>query len=199
MHAAVAAATFHLTRKKEMNTLRKTLFTGLAALSLGGGMPGAQAQSQNQSQDQSQTQASEHGRKAAPTREERQARRAQRVAKLHDELKITPAQENAWNAFVASMRPQGRHGERADRQHGDRAAWAGLSAPQRAEKMLARQKERTAAMEQRVAALNSLYSVLSPEQKKVFDDKAARMQHRFGRHGGGRGGWQHRGGDTARG
>jgi Spy/CpxP family protein refolding chaperone len=53
-------------------------------------------------------------------------------------------------------------------------------------------------MEQRLAALNTFYSVLSPDQKKVFDDKAARMQSRFGRHGG-HGGWQHRGGDTARG
>jgi Spy/CpxP family protein refolding chaperone len=75
---------------------------------------------------------------------------------------------------------------------------AGLSAPQRAEKMIERQKARTAAMEQRLAALNTFYSVLSPDQKKVFDDKAARMQSRFGRHGG-HGGWQHRGGESARG
>jgi Spy/CpxP family protein refolding chaperone len=67
--------------------------------------------------------------------------------------------------------------------------------------MLARQKERTAMMEQRVAALNSFYSVLSPEQKKVFDEKAARMQHRFGRHGGMHGDMHggQRGGDAARG
>jgi hypothetical protein len=207
--AAVAAATFNLTRTIEMTTLRKTLLTGLAALSLGGAMLGAQAQSQTPSP----TRTSEHGQKASLTKEERQARHAEfaakraqkhaeRVAKLHDELKITPAQENAWNAFVASMKPA-QHGQGG--QHGDRAAWAGLSAPQRAEKMIARQKQRTAAMEQRLAALNSFYSVLSPDQKKVFDDKAARMQSRFGRHGGGEHGrgehgeWQRRGGDTARG
>jgi Spy/CpxP family protein refolding chaperone len=178
-----------------MNTLRKTLLTGLAALSLGGAMLGAQAQSQ----------APDAHPKAQLSKEERQARhaefaanrdqmRAQRVAKLHDELRITPAQESAWNGFVASMkRPQHAGG-----QHGDRAAWAGLSAPQRAEKMIERQKARTAAMEQRLAALNSFYSVLSPDQKKVFDDRTARMQSHFGRHGG-HGGWQHRGGDTARG
>jgi len=194
-----------------MKTLRKTLLAGLAAVSLGGAMLGAQAQSQPQSPSQNQAQASEHGRKAMPTKEEREARRAefetrraQRVARLHDELKITPAQENAWNAFVASMKPAQRdHG-----QHGDSAAWAGLSAPQRAEKMLAMQKARTAAMEQHVAAMNSFYSVLTPEQKKVFDEKAAHMQHRFGRggmhgdmhgdmHSGQRGG--QRGGDGAHG
>lgn len=182
-----------------MNTFRKTLLTGLAALSLGGAMIGAQAQ----------TQAPDAHPKAQLSKEERQAKRAeftarheqmraQRIARLHDELKITPAQENAWNAFVASMKPA----HRADRQHGDRAAWAGLSAPQRAEKMIERQKQRTAFMEQRLAALNTFYSVLSADQKKVFDEKTAQMQSRFGRHGGGHGGWQHGGqqrGDTARG
>jgi protein CpxP len=178
-----------------MNTLRKTLLTGLAALSLGGAMLGAQAQ----------TQAPDSHPKAQLSKEQRQARhaefaakRAQRVAKLHDELKITPAQENAWNAFVASMKPA----QRGDHQRGDRAGWANLSAPERAQKMIERQKARTVFMEQRLSALNSFYSVLSPEQKKVFDEKAARMQSRFGGHGGAHGGWQHGGqqrGETARG
>jgi hypothetical protein len=183
-----------------MNTLRKTLLAGLAAISLGSAMLGAQAQSQ----------APDAHPKAQLSKEERQAKRAefaakreqmhaQRLAKLHDELKITPAQESAWNAFVASMKPA----QHAGTEHGDRAAWTGLTAPQRAEKILELQKARTAAMEQHVAALNSFYSVLSPEQKKVFDDKAARMQSHFGRHGGDHGGWQHGGdhhrGDAARG
>jgi hypothetical protein len=182
-----------------MNNYRKTILTAIAALSLGGAMIGAQAQSQ----------APDAHPKAQLTKEQRQAKhaefsakreqmRAERVAKLHDALKITPAQENAWNAFVASMKPAQRAG---DRQHGDRSALAGLSAPERAQKMIERQKQRTVFMEQRLAALNSFYSVLSPDQKKVFDEKAARMQSRFGRHGGGHGGWQHGGqrGETARG
>ena len=73
-------------------------------------------------------------------------------------------------------------------QH-DRAAWANLTAPERMAKMIELQKQRTAALEQRQGALNSFYSVLSPEQKKVFDAKATQMQARWGghgRHGGGR-------------
>lgn len=185
-----------------MNTLRKTLLTGLAALSLGGAMLGAQAQTQ--------TQAPDNHPKAHLSKEERQAKhaefaakRAQRVARLHDELKITPAQENAWNAFVASMKPAGRgEHQRFGENKDGRAAWANLSAPERAQKMIERQKARTVFMEQRLTALNSFYSVLSPEQKKVFDEKAARMQSRFGRHGGAHGGWQHgdqQRGETARG
>jgi Spy/CpxP family protein refolding chaperone len=178
-----------------MNTLRKTLLTGLAALSLGGAMLGAQAQSQApDTHPKAQLSKEERQAKHAEFAAKREQMHAQRVARLHDELKITPAQEQAWNTFVASMKPA----QRADRQH-DRAAWAGLTAPQRAEKMIELQKQRTAAMEQRLAALNSFYSVLSPEQKKVFDEKAARMQSRFGRHGGEHGGRQHRGGDAARG
>jgi Spy/CpxP family protein refolding chaperone len=184
-----------------MNTLRKTILTGLAALSLGGAMLGAQAQAQSQSQSP------DAHPKAQLSKEERQAKRAefsarhaqkraQRVARLHDELKITPAQENAWNTFVASMKPAHRAD---DRQRGDRAAWASLPAPERAQKMIERHKARTAAMEQRLAALNSFYSVLSPDQKKVFDEKSARMQSHFGRHGGMHRGGQRRGDETARG
>ncbi|MGB9108037.1 MAG: Spy/CpxP family protein refolding chaperone [Telluria sp.] len=180
-----------------MNTLRKHLLTGLAALSLGGAMIGAQAQSQApDAHPKAQLSKEQRQAKYAEFAAKREQMRAERVAKLHDALRITPAQESAWNGFVASMkRPQHAGG-----QHGDRAAWAGLSAPQRAQKMIELQKTRTAAMEQRLAALNSFYSVLSPDQKKVFDEKAARMQSHFGRHGG-HGGWQHDGqrGETGRG
>jgi protein CpxP len=179
-----------------MKTLRTTLLTGLAALSLGGAMMGAQAQNHPRA---------DGGGKPQLTQEERQAKRAEfgarheqmraeRIAKLHDELRITPAQENAWNSFVASMKPT----QRAGAGHLDRAAFASLPAPQRMEKMIAMQKARTAAMEQRLGALGSFYSVLSPEQKKVFDEKAARMQGHRGGHGGRHGGWQQRG-DAARG
>ena len=175
-----------------MNTIRKHLLTAIAALSLGAAALGAQAQAQAPNQPA-------EGRYGhAANQEQRAAKRAEfaarRAAKLHDELKITPAQESAWSAFVASMKPQPR-GERPDR-----TAQARLTAPQRLAQHIEMQKRRTAAMEQRLGAVNSFYAVLSPEQKKTFDDKAARLEGRFGKHGGPRGGWQHRGGgDTARG
>jgi len=163
-----------------MNTIRKHMLTAFAALSLGAAALGAQAQTAGQAPEQGR-----HGH--AVSQEKRAEFAARRAAKLHDELKITPAQENAWNAFVASMRPQ--RGARPDR-----AAQAGLSAPQRLAQHIERQKQRTAVMEQRLGAVSSFYAVLNPEQKKTFDDKAARMGH-----GGKRGGWQHRGGgETAR-
>src|SRR5438094_6256585 len=138
-----------------MKTFRRTFLTGLAALSMGAAAFGAQAQTQ-QAQPQ-------NGTRPHLTPEQRQAKMAQyvaqRVAKLHADLGITPAQESAWTAFVASMKPA------ANRQHMDRAAWAGLSAPQRMQKQIDLQKQRTAMMEQRLTALNTFYSVLSPQQK----------------------------------
>jgi Spy/CpxP family protein refolding chaperone len=143
-----------------MKTYRKHLLAALSALTLGAAALGAHAQT------------TDHGMQhQKPTPEQRAQFRAKRIAKLHDELKITPAQENAWNAFVTSMQPPVR-------QPHDRAAWANLTAPERMAKMIERQKQRTAALEQRQASLNTFYSVLSADQKKTFDEKAARLGHR---------------------
>jgi hypothetical protein len=192
-----------------MKTYRKHLLAALSALTLGAATAGAHAQTAQTAQtaqpaqpaDSAAPQAGQatragHAGRAQHQRltpEQRAQLRAQRIAKLHDELKITPAQENAWNAFVASMQPPAR-------QPHDRAAWANLTAPERMAKMIDRQKQRTAALEQRQSALNTFYSVLNVDQKKTFDDKAARFGHGHGGHGGHGegGGWQHRG-DAARG
>jgi hypothetical protein len=169
-----------------MKTYRKHLLAALSALTLGTCALGVHAQTTDQAAPQAR-----HGARAAEhqklTPEQRAAFRAQRIAKLHDELKITPAQESAWKTFVASMQPEARQ------QH-DRAAWANLSAPERMAKMIERQKQRTAALEQRHGALNTFYSVLSADQKKTFDAKVAHFGHDRGMHGG----WQHHG-DTAHG
>jgi len=185
-----------------MTTFRKHFLTAFAALAMGAAALGAHAQTQasnpstNQSVDGRYGHAASQEQRAAKHAEFKAKRAgfaAKRVAKLHDDLKITPTQENAWNAFVASMKPAAR-GARPDR-----AAQAGLSAPQRMAQHIERQKQRTAMMEQRLGAVNSFYAVLSPEQKKTFDEKAARLQGHVGKHGG-HGGWQHRdGGDSARG
>lgn len=164
-----------------MKSLNKSLLAVAAALTMGAAALGAQAQTQAPQQNPNHPHL---------TQAQRQAKRAeymaQRAAKLHADLGITSAQESAWSAFVASMKPS------ASGQHMDRAAWAGLSAPQRMQKLIDLQKQRTAMMEQRLTALNTFYSVLTPQQKQVFDAETAQMrQHRFGH--GMHGDWQHRG------
>jgi len=153
-----------------MNNLRKNILIGLTVLGMGTAI-GAQAQD---------AQAGRHGN--AATQEQRQAKmaefQAKRIAHLHDELKITPAQENAFHAYVAAMRPSTMQGK------GEHTNFKELSAPQRMEKMIAMQKQRTAEMEARMPSLNAFYSVLTPEQKKTFDHQG--MHHHGGHGWGGR-------------
>lgn len=155
-----------------MNTLRKHLLIALAVLGMGSAAFSVQAQT-----------AAPEGRHAnAVTQEQRMAKWqehfAKRQAKLHEALKLTGAQESAWATYQAAIKPS------AMGAHGDRAAWAGLSAPARMEKMIAMSKQHTAAMESHLAALNTFYSVLTPAQKQVFDQNTRGGR---GGHGGHRG------------
>ncbi|HZV64508.1 MAG TPA: Spy/CpxP family protein refolding chaperone [Telluria sp.] len=153
-----------------MNTLRKTFLIALAVLGMGGVALAAQAQ----------TTAPEgrHVRAASP--EQRQAKMAEffaaREAKLHDALKLSAAQEPAWSAYQAAIKPPAR-----GTQH-ERAAMAALPAPQRLEQRIAKAKQHTAGMESRLAALNTFYAVLTPEQKASFDAATAK-RHGRGGHG----------------
>jgi periplasmic protein CpxP/Spy len=121
-------------------------------------------------------------------------RHAARQAQLKADLKITAAQEPAWNAFVAGT----AHGPRKPMATED---WSKLTTPQRLDRMQALKAERDAQMSQRIDATKSLYAALTPEQQKAFDAQGHGMQrtgmkgeHRMGGkggHGGERGG--HRG------
>jgi Spy/CpxP family protein refolding chaperone len=113
------------------------------------------------------------------TPEQRQARMAEHFAKreaeLHAALKLSPAQEPAWNAFVAATRP-------APHEHGDRAEWASLSAPARLQKMIDMSKQRTSMMEAHLSALNTFYSTLNPEQKRLMDQHTMHSDDGHGEH-----------------
>ena len=140
-----------------MKSLRKPLLIGLAVIGLGSGLAA-----------QAQTAAPAEGRHGhAMNKEQMQAKMAERFAarqaKLHDALKLTSAQEAAWTAYQNAIKP-------TPRAMGDRAAWAQLSAPARMEKMIAMAKQHIATMESHLSALNTFYSVLSADQKKIFDD-----------------------------
>jgi len=112
-------------------------------------------------------------------------RMAKYQARLHDKLKLTAAQEPAWTAFKAANAPKPPAGD----WKAKREAFARLSAPERMEQWIAMSKERIAGQESRLASLKTFYAVLTPEQKKVFDDSVP-----GGKHGGHRGhhGGQHK-------
>lgn len=91
--------------------------------------------------------------------------RERRQAALHDKLKLSASQEKAWQAFVAKgkeLRPK--------KKRPDSLEFAGLTAPQRMEKMLDRMHEREQNMTRMLGALKTFYAVLTPQQQKIFDD-----------------------------
>jgi len=110
----------------------------------------------------------------------RAERHAARQAALHDKLALTPSQEAAWAGYLAAIKPAPR-GERTER--GERGEWKSLSAPARMARHIAMAKERTAHMESRLAALNSLYAALTPAQQKLFDEHSMRRGGRGHGHG----------------
>lgn len=160
-----------------INQVRKGVAAGLLALSMGAIAVSAQAQTT--AAPAAAVQQGRHGH--AASLEERQARRAEHVAKrqakLKEALKITAAQEGAWNTFVAATRPG------APAARGERAAWASLSAPARLEKRIAMQRAHTERMQAHLSALNNFYAVLTPEQKKVLDEAKMGRGGRGGKHG----------------
>ncbi|WP_426191775.1 Spy/CpxP family protein refolding chaperone [Massilia sp. DWR3-1-1] len=169
-----------------MNTVRKHLVIALAVLGMGSSAFAVQAQ----------TPAAPEGRPGhAMTPEQRAARMgehwARRQAKLHDLLQLTGGQEAAWSAYQAAIKPSGD----LLRPAADGAGWKTLSAPQRLEKMITMGEQHLAKMKSSVGALNTFYSVLTPAQKKIFDEHGlegpgGRGGHRGhgGHHGGPQGG-----------
>ena len=127
-----------------------------------------------------------HAADRADRLERMQAHRAERLAALKEKLKLTPAQEGAWNSFTAAQQPPARPG---GGREAERAEFAQLTTPQRLDRMQARQAERSAMFAKRADATRSFYAALSPEQQKTFD---AESMQRFGQRGpGGPGGHHH--------
>jgi Spy/CpxP family protein refolding chaperone len=172
-----------------MNTLHKNVLIALTALGIAGAAVAQTAAVQPQEGRHGHAVSAEQ---RAAFKAERQAKRAERQAqheaKLRAELKLTRQQEPAFAAFIAAGKPAQHPQARAEHEK-----LAALPAPQRLQQHIERQKQRTARMEARLAALNNLYAVLTPEQKQVLDSKAMRFGgkhhgHRgHGGHGGERG------------
>jgi periplasmic protein CpxP/Spy len=107
------------------------------------------------------------------------------LAALKVELKITPAQEQAWQTFATKSRQQ------AEARNARRAEWkaqkpaANVTAPERLAQRTAQMKQGLAGMEAMTAAVTDLYGVLTPEQKALADKQFAHGRHggRGGEHG----------------
>jgi Spy/CpxP family protein refolding chaperone len=97
-----------------------------------------------------------------------QAMMDKRHAALKAQLKLTPAQEPAWAAFMEAHKlPAGKMGRP------DMPDMSKLTTPERIDKMkemrAQRMSEMAMAMDQRGAATKTFYAALTPEQQKLFD------------------------------
>ncbi|HVL74910.1 MAG TPA: Spy/CpxP family protein refolding chaperone [Noviherbaspirillum sp.] len=137
-----------------MTTIRKQLLIGITALGLGMGSLAVHAQPSGAPGD----------RQAKIER--MHERMQQKTEELRAKLNLTPQQEPAWNAYVAAMTP--KQGERPARP--SREEMAKLTAPERMDRMHAMMQRAEQAMAVRAKATRDFYAVLTPEQRKVFDE-----------------------------
>lgn len=113
-------------------------------------------------------------------RQQRMAERhEQRMADLKAALNITPEQEAAWAEYSAAMQPP------ADMQRPrmDPDEFSQLSTPERIDRMQEMAAERQTRMQQRGDAVKAFYGHLTPEQQKLYDERAFRGGKGYGRRG----------------
>ncbi len=118
------------------------------------------------------------------------AKHTQHLAELKAALKITGGQEAAWATFTTAMTPPVGMHRTPEQRAALKAELDKLDTPARIDKMRALHAERQAAMnanmELRANAAKTLYSVLTAEQKAVFDAAHKKMMdHMGGKHRGG--------------
>lgn len=117
-----------------------------------------------------------------------QQRMARRDAALKQILQITPAQEGAWNQWVAARHPS------ANMPRPHRGDFAQLTTPQRIDRMRELRAARDAEMDRRAEATKAFYAALTPSQQKAFDALTLARMGGFGGHRGHHeGGWHERG------
>jgi hypothetical protein len=87
---------------------------------------------------------------------------------LHDALHLSAQQEAAWQTYSAQMTTadQGRVRQQAGEQ-----MMASLDAPHRMDLVEAEMRQELADFQIRAHALKSLYAVLTPAQRRTFDDR----------------------------
>ena len=153
-----------------MNNLKKKIILGCAAISIAAFTFAANADDHhwNSCKDQANKEECMHA--------QMEKFRTEHEQKLHDELKITAAQEPAWKALTDNFHEQ-MEAMRADHKtlpsHADMEK---LSAPDRLQNHLAMMQKKMAMMQNHLTALKSFYAVLTPEQQTIMNNEIARME-----------------------
>ncbi len=133
-----------------------------------------------------------------------EARVEQRITQMHKRLKITPAEEPAWDAFAQVMRTNVTSMEQAYRQ---RASSVGtMTATENLRNFAQIESSRAQGVQDLSASFDSLYGTLSDEQKKTadamfrhYEEGRADGRHGAGQQGAGQGGGAQSGGSRSSG
>jgi hypothetical protein len=89
---------------------------------------------------------------------------------LKTTLKILPEQDSKWAAFANSMIPTGPRQDKRFLEDIDR-----LTTPERIDKMMAFKAQRDTELNKRAEATKTFYSVLTEDQKKIFDQHTTKI------------------------
>jgi protein CpxP len=108
------------------------------------------------------------------------ARFEKHMAKLHDALKLTSAQEAAWTEFSSKMKPVNMGKPGMDKPGPQ--DWKDLSTPDRLDKMLANMKSHEQELAEHAAVVRTFYGALTPDQQKIFDHQFQAYRHRHDHH-----------------
>ena len=145
--------------------------------------PTATTPQQTQQRDRDRTQ----GRRDSQRRADFAARAEARIAYLKTELKITSAQQAAFDRYAQVIRDNAAATQKAfEDMRGRRDQDQNMNAIERLEQRAKMAQLRDQQQQQYLAAFRPLYASLSPDQKKVADDLAVpHFGHGFrGHHGG---------------
>lgn len=108
------------------------------------------------------------------------ARFEKHMARLHDALKLTTAQEAAWTEFSNKMQAVNMDNPKTDKAgHPD---WKEMSTPDRLDKILADMKSHEKELAEHAATVRTFYGALTPDQQKIFDHRFQAYRHRHDHH-----------------
>jgi periplasmic protein CpxP/Spy len=100
----------------------------------------------------------------------------ERIAQMHKRLKITPAQDQAWEGFAQVMRGNATSVEQAYRQRA--VSVETMSAPENLRNFAQIEQARADGVQKLAASFETLYGSLSGEQKKTADAMFRHYQER---------------------
>jgi protein CpxP len=122
--------------------------------------------------------------RAGPGRMDPAERAQMHAQKLRDVLQLRPNQEPALTELMQALKPPE---DRRARMQAARAEMAGLTTPQRLDRMHEHMVRRQQEFDRKAMAIKKFYAQLSPAQQKAFDAMGPMMGHRMGGKMGGHG------------